>query len=49
MELELENIFLFILLVYVQFPFMQFLERAAKWGSKRHGTRNMKREANVMR
>ena len=48
MELELKNILIFILLVYLQFPFMLFIERATKWGSERHGTRNMKREANVM-
>jgi hypothetical protein len=48
MELDLDSIFLFILLVYLQFPFLLFLERAAKWGSKKLGTRNMKRDANVM-
>ena len=48
MELDLENIFLFILLVYLQLPFIQFLERAAQWVSKKPGTRNMKRAANVM-
>jgi hypothetical protein len=48
MELDLENIFLFIPLVYLQFPFMLFLERTAQWGSKKYGTRNMKRDANVM-
>jgi hypothetical protein len=47
-ELDLENIFLFVPLVSQQFPFMLFLEQAAQWRSKKHGTRNMKREANVM-
>ena len=29
-------------------PILAVLERAAQWGSKKHGTRNMKRETNVM-
>lgn len=48
MELDLEKIFLFILLVDLQFPFMLFLERAARRGSQKHGARKMNCDANVM-